>query len=76
MLAFTVLGGLGGFLLAHLVNPWLRGEEPWMDDEDILEESWNDSLEDYGPSRQFRLIVHDEAGRRIYDWAEDADPKD
>jgi hypothetical protein len=75
MLAFTVLGGLGGFLIAHLVNPWLRGEDLWIDEE-YLEESLEESLEHLDNVRQFRLIVHDEAGRRIYDWAEDADPED
>jgi hypothetical protein len=75
-LAFTVLGGVGGFLVAHLVNPWLRGEEPWLTDEDILEGPLEDPLEGSGSVRRFRLVVDDNAGRTVYDWAEDADPKD
>jgi len=75
MLAFTVLGGLGGFLLAHILNPWLRGEERWDDEDD----GWDDEddlletpLEGYEPRRRFRLVVDDEKGNRtVYDWDQD-----
>lgn len=64
-LAFTVLGGLGGFLLAYVVDPWLRNETQW--DDRVLEDALEGSLEHplegvtkYGPVRP-------------YDWERDAE---
>ena len=67
-LAVAVLSGVGGFLLAYAVDPWLRGEPSWLDDD--LEEPLEGSLEHLG-HRRFHLVVDDGERRTVYDWDQD-----
>ena len=68
-LAFTVLGGLGGFLLAYVVDPWLRNEHR-------LDEAWNEPLEG-GLEESWKVAADWDAYRasraaaRPYDWEHD-----